>query len=301
MKTKEDYLKNHLLACPWLESPFAERLIDESHLSDKWKKRCRFYVKYGYLILDLDFDPKLIDGIASDMLSMSDVENKNYFYNPKESNKRLFHFWRKSQNAHALAVSRTVTHVLDILYNRPAFPFQTINFIEPSEQPAHSDLIHFNVTPTNWMSACWVALEDVDLSNGPLFVYPKSHKLPVYQLNDIGLRGPKYQGQGVGSNVQEVYQQYEQFMMALMEQEGLECKRVHLKKGEALFWAGNLVHGGSPLLEPGRTRLSQVTHYYFEGCQNYHCPLFSNSHDGDYSAKDLTKLDIMGHKFDEEV
>lgn len=301
MLSKNDYLKHHKLACPWLESPFAERLIDELFLSDEWKKRCRFFARNGYLILDLDLDPRLIDGIANDMFQMSDVENKNYFYNPNDSNKRLFHFWKKSRNVHALATNKAVMHVLDILYNRTSFPFQTINFVEPSEQPAHSDLIHFNVTPAQWMSACWVALEDVDLSNGPLFVYPKSHKLPVYELNDIGLKGPKYQGQGVGSNVQEVYQQYEQFMMALMEEKGLECKRVHLKKGEALFWAANLVHGGSPLLESGRTRLSQVTHYYFKGCENYYCPLFSNHHSGDLSHKDLTKLDILGHKFNEEV
>ena len=299
MKNKDDYLNSHLMACPWLDSPFSERLIDNSDLSEEWKERCRFFTRYGYLVMDLDLDPQMIDGIVSDMLSMSDTEGKNYFYNTKESNKRLFHFWKKSQNAHALAIDQKVTRVLDVLYRRSSFPFQTINFVDPSEQFGHSDLVHFNVTPTHWMSACWVALEDIAADNCPLFIHPKSHRLTVYELNDIGLRGPKYQGQGVGSNVEKVYQQYEQFIMARMEQAELKPKLLHLKKGQAVFWAANLVHGGSPRLDASRTRFSQVTHYYFEGSKNYYCPLFSNSHDGELSLKDLTKLDILGHKFEE--
>ena len=47
-----------------------------------------------------------------------------------------------------------------------------------------------------------------------------------------------------------------------------------LKKGQALIWASNLLHGGSAHRDKGRTRHSQVTHYYFEGCQ-YYQPLSS--------------------------
>lgn len=32
-----------------------------------------------------------------------------------------------------------------------------------------------------------------------------------------------------------------------------------------MVWAANLLHGGSPVQVPGRTRRSQVTHYTFEG------------------------------------
>ena len=39
-----------------------------------------------------------------------------------------------------------------------------------------------------------------------------------------------------------------------------------LEPGQALIWAANLFHGGSPIVDTTRTRLSQVTHYYFEGC-----------------------------------
>src|SRR5262249_3213297 len=41
---------------------------------------------------------------------------------------------------------------------------------------------------------------------------------------------------------------------------------LHVKKGHALIWAANLLHGGSPVADPDRTRHSQVTHYFFANC-----------------------------------
>jgi hypothetical protein len=34
-------------------------------------------------------------------------------------------------------------------------------------------------------------------------------------------------------------------------------------------WSANLLHGGSPQRDKNRTRKSQVTHYFFEGCKYY--------------------------------
>jgi hypothetical protein len=34
-----------------------------------------------------------------------------------------------------------------------------------------------------------------------------------------------------------------------------------------VLWASNLLHGGSPQTDKKRTRHSQVTHYFFEGCR----------------------------------
>ncbi len=47
------------------------------------------------------------------------------------------------------------------------------------------------------------------------------------------------------------------------------------KKGEALIWSANLLHGGAVQKDPKRTRWSQVTHYYFENCA-YYTPMYSN-------------------------
>ena len=55
---------------------------------------------------------------------------------------------------------------------------------------------------------------------------------------------------------------------------GFEPRVGLLKKGQALLWSSNLLHGGSPMQDPQSTRKSQVTHYYFEGCR-YWTPMLS--------------------------
>ena len=43
---------------------------------------------------------------------------------------------------------------------------------------------------------------------------------------------------------------------------------------EAIVWAANLLHGGAHQNDRDRTRFSQVTHYFFEGCR-YYTPMAS--------------------------
>ena len=58
---------------------------------------------------------------------------------------------------------------------------------------------------------------------------------------------------------------FEELWDALIRAGGLEPTYFHAKKGQALIWAANLLHGGSHQTDPTLTRWSQVTHYYFEG------------------------------------
>ena len=60
-----------------------------------------------------------------------------------------------------------------------------------------------------------------------------------------------------------------------METKDLERVEVNLRKGQTLIWAANLFHGGCPVRDPNRTRHSQVTHFYFDGCR-YYTPFYSD-------------------------
>ena len=44
------------------------------------------------------------------------------------------------------------------------------------------------------------------------------------------------------------------------------------------MWHANLLHGGAPQRDTSRTRHSQVTHYFFEGCR-YWTPMLSDDED----------------------
>ena len=63
----------------------------------------------------------------------------------------------------------------------------------------------------------------------------------------------------------------------MIEREGLESQTATMRKGEALIWSSNLLHGGSPHRPiAALTRWSQVTHYFFEGGR-YWKPLASDA------------------------
>jgi ectoine hydroxylase-related dioxygenase (phytanoyl-CoA dioxygenase family) len=107
------------------------------------------------------------------------------------------------------------------------------------------------------MVDAWVAFEDVDENNGPLRYYKGSHKLPVFDMSEMGLHGSD------ASAPYEFYGQYEDHVERLVGALDLKPEYAYLKKGDGSIWAANLLHGGSKIKDPSRTRYSQVTHYYF--------------------------------------
>jgi ectoine hydroxylase-related dioxygenase (phytanoyl-CoA dioxygenase family) len=176
---------------------------------------------------------------------------------------RIMEAWRLHPNVKTLALWPGILALLEDLYGRKPLPFQTLNFPLGTEQSAHSDRMFFDSMPSGYMCGVWVALEDIDMDNGPLVYYPGSHKLPQYTLEDAGLQGSEYG------------EKFERYLADVIEREGLEPSYGTMRKGQALIWAANLFHGGAPQRDKTRTRHSQVTHYYFEGCR-YWTPMLSD-------------------------
>ena len=110
--------------------------------------------------------------------------------------------------------------MLEELYGREPLPFQTLNFKLGTQQAAHSDALHFNSMPAGFMCGVWVALEDIDMDNGPLVYYPGSHKLPELTMQDIGAEARE-----------DEYPKYEQYIRRVIEREGLEARLRHDPKG----------------------------------------------------------------------
>ena len=220
----------------------------------------------GYLVIDGVAGEDVLGGIVADLDGLFGQEPRDeggvrYFRN------RIMDAWRISESVKALALSEPVHALLAELYGRRPLPFQTLNFLRGSQQAAHSDAIQFNTMPEGFMCGVWVALEDIDMDNGPLVYYPGTHKLPYLRPADIGVEA-KWAN----------YESYVDYISDLIEREGLEPHYGDIRQGQAIVWAANLVHGGTPRNDPDRTRLSQVTHYFFEGC-SYYTPMASEGDD----------------------
>ncbi|MCJ8159901.1 phytanoyl-CoA dioxygenase family protein [Sphingomonas sp. LaA6.9] len=187
---------------------------------------------------------------------------------------RIENAWRRCPEVRQLATSPQILDTLAHLYGRKAFAFQTLNFNRGTQQATHSDTIHFDSNPAGFMAGVWVALEDIDANNGPLRYYPGSQKLPHATLNDFGV--DRLDGHDTYLLYRSVY---EPGIESIVQEQGFIAEEAHLKRGQALIWSANLLHGGQPILDPARTRHSQVTHYYFEDC-GYFTPLLSDEERG---------------------
>lgn len=176
--------------------------------------------------------------------------------------------WQYDENVRRIACNQEVLALLARLYGRRAWPFQTLNFPFGTEQHFHSDAIHFSSIPERFMCGVWAALEDIDENSGPLEYYPGSHKWPIYTGEHLGL---------CMSEAGRIPDQrlFEPLWKALVEQSGIKPTYFMPKKGQALIWAANLLHGGSTRRHGHGTRWSQVTHYYFDDCA-YYTPMFSD-------------------------
>lgn len=272
---------------PWTISPFFYDLLEhDKQLNEEEKKTAIQFYEEGYCVVDLNLPDDFIESIKKDIeKSNFKTQEEGYHYS---EDPRVFEGWKFSKGIKDLANNKKIISTIEMLYDRKALPFQTINFLKGSNQPMHSDVIHFHSEPGNWVAAAWVALEDVDETNGTLFYCPKSHKLPFYTFKTINLEHAEY-GQQF-----EKYHEYEKFIEAVIKANKLEKKFFVAKKGQALIWAANLLHGGSPVIDKKRTRLSQATHYYFENCQNYYSPMFSDPFKGILAEKNIKEKDIRG-------
>ena len=262
---------------PWVDSPFFVDLVKRANLSPEMERLVRDFARDGYVVIDPELDDELIERAARDMALIA--PEKLIFSNEV----RLQDAWTLSDPIKEIAKAPKVLEVLQALYQRRPYPFQTLSFRCGSEQKTHSDTIHFGSIPYGFMAGVWVALEDIDEANGPLHYYPQSQKLPVYDLLDIGVTA------FTQSQAFENYSKYEHFVEGMMAREGLARAELHVKRGQALVWASNLFHGGTPILDKGRSRLSQVTHYHFDGCM-YFAPLLSDPGLGRLHVRNLVDI-----------
>lgn len=234
---------------PWFDLPepaYRERAKALSNRPEITQAAAEYREK-GYLIRDFGFsDSDLAEAAA---------------FTKSVPGGRVQDGWLVNSAVRNLATDKRVLDFLNDLYQVETFPFQTLNFPRGSQQDTHSDTFHFNSTPTGFMCGVWIALEDIHPDSGPLKYYPGSQKLPVFSVGDLN-------GADTGAG-------YTSFVAKTLGKSGHQPETALIKRGQAFIWAANLFHGGSPVADSSKTRLSQVTHYYFRGC-SYFTPLASN-------------------------
>jgi ectoine hydroxylase len=223
------------------------------------QEQLRAWSENGFIIARRFFPETEVDLINDEI----DLLIKKGKLAAAENNKWMYAN-RVSSRIRERITEKRLIDILRFLLDKDVVPFQTINFLYGSEQKAHSDSIHMTTYPLGFLIAVWIALENTSLDNGPLFYYPGSHRLP-YLLN------PDYDGgkkRSKWSNLE--YEDYEEALEESIGRNGLEKKVFLANKGDIFIWHANLIHGGSPVQDPQRTRKSMVVHYFAKDVIKYH-------------------------------
>lgn len=278
MNSKVEKYQQLLPGIPLVESPFFDAFAEEAWQGEDLRIARDLNTK-GYAVFDFMTDEvqAMVDGIKRDFKDKYDWQA---WREGKLPSLRIQDAWTFDDRVRQIAANKRVLDLLTRLYGRRAFPFQTLNFPVGTQQSSHSDHVHFHSAPERFMCGVWLAMEDIDAENGPLFYYPGSHKWPTIGNEHIGVSG---------FNITGIYEQYNRFVDAWEEMArslGIKRETFNAKAGQALIWSATLVHGGSPMLDKTRTRWSQVSHYFFDGCA-YTTPVANDIYNGQIYYRDL--------------
>ena len=260
--------QNSLPGIPLIESPLFERFFQNGEHPPELIDLARKLRQNGFATLRFP-DPafeKRAERIKQDFCH---VEH------------RLQDGWKTQSDVKAFAVNETILDLLRSLYGRQPIPFQTLNFPTGTQQHYHSDAVHFSSFPERFMCGVWIALEDIHPDAGPLEYYPGTHRWPIYTYEHLGCHYEP--GQKASQDL------FHQAWRDLLESSGIARETFLAKKGDALIWCANLLHGGAPQLNPARSRWSQVTHYYFEDCA-YYTPMLSDPFRGTIAFRNIENI-----------
>lgn len=250
---------------PWLDLPAISGTLAGNTDFQKFDKATQEqiynFIENGFLILKGFYDSEEVDKINAEVDRLLTIGKTDFNY----TGKKIMDAYRFSEVIDKdFFRNKRLLKLLEFLMDKKIIPFQTINFIQGSEQRAHSDSIHMTTHPPGYLIATWTALEDVDENNGPLFYYPGSHRMPILTTQDYDSGNSKF---FLGKNSNK---KYEDKVEEVLKEACFEKAYFHAKKGDVLIWHANLLHGGEAINKKGATRKSMVSHYFCEGVICYH-------------------------------
>jgi phytanoyl-CoA hydroxylase len=171
---------------------------------------------------------------------------------PAKRQVRAMHPHRYSRKAMAWFTHPNVAAVLEALLGRPALGAQTMYYYKPpgaKGQGMHQDNFYLLSSPATCIAA-WTAVDDAMLDNGCLHVVPGSHR--------GGILCPETKT--------ERWMGYGDSHISKFPREAKPIP-VPVRRGQTMFFGGNLIHGSGPNRTPDRFRRTFIGHYVDEATE----------------------------------
>jgi Phytanoyl-CoA dioxygenase (PhyH) len=251
-----------------------EGKLETGRITERQAELLRFWRANGYVILRgaasdeltaraaADLDRAYAGGFPNILFECHSVSPERIPWHPavQEQPAKALDIHHFSPATRDLIFCPAVTEFLDLVFESHAFASQTLGFLRGSAQEGHQDSAYVPYTIGRGFAASWIALEDVTLGAGELFYYPGSHRFEDFLYAGAYKsvhEATRVTGQaGLGAEVAAHVASLEQRATA----QGLARLPFAARRGDALIWHADLVHGGNPVSRD-ITRKSVVTHY----------------------------------------
>jgi len=266
----------------------------------------------GYTVIKNAVPVDQVDRVVQEYLSWT-KENQalvDRFKKTSGFNSRLVNFHTISNPAFNLFQNERLLAVTDGFFNQETAVYTSLFFQEGTEQTIHRDAPYFCTFPEQRFLGVWFALEDSTSANGALNIIPGGHNLSLNEFskrheilnkhfpeNNVGsnlvklgigkfksvakqLTGAEALPQGAGRSKEidfadpTLWVDYQSWVVEDCLKNGLQVKLIEAKKGDIVIWHPMLPHGGSKILEKGKTRYSMVMHVTPVGTQVHGSYLF---------------------------
>ena len=246
----------------WLDLPLDTVKADDRYqrMTDAERVAVDHYHREGWWRVDGLFEPGELDRVfrcyqtARDGGAILEGTMQRRHLNPQ----------RYVPEINELFADRRLLHWVDLFMGRPSVPFQTIVGEWGTAQEIHTDAIHQTTFPLGFHVSAWLACEDIALEAGPLFFYPRSHRLPYVLAPDCGITD------SLGDTGEQYRDKYIPHIERVVAQHDLAREVFLARKGDVLIWHHNLLHGGSSILDPALTRRAMALFFYGQGALHYH-------------------------------
>ncbi len=249
---------------PWFDRPDADATIAawaaEGRIAAAEAEALRCFVRDGYVRLQGAIEPDLVRAVNAEI---DDAVGRKWQGYQWGSSQRIEHLHEHYAAIRKLWLHERVMRMLALIFQARPLPCQTLTYVFGSQQDAHQDTIHLTPFPAGYMCGVWVALEDVQPDSGELMVWTGSHRLPRVRLHETGCAKVEGDWSEFGARVLPVWRR-------MIEEGRFETMLYRPKAGDVLIWHENLMHAGTPRLDPNRSRRSIVSHVFAEGALAYY-------------------------------
>ncbi|MGH8212508.1 MAG: phytanoyl-CoA dioxygenase family protein, partial [Rhodanobacteraceae bacterium] len=230
---------------------------------EAWKSRGvlvlpRFYAGAEIETVLADYRALWQDGRARVTVDDMDIHRRMRLRDVPADARKLHRFkvndlYLVQESVRQLALNDRLVPLLQrLLGERPAV-CNSLSLEYGTEQEDHIDSLFMTPRTPAHLLAVWVALEDCSPESGLLRYWPGSHRIEPYIFTGGGRHF-----------VSEEMDAWDAYMQAQLRERALKCELFQASKGDVFIWNAQLLHGGSPIAEPGRTRRSIVFHYFSE-------------------------------------